>query len=387
MLAAGSAFGQLSWVHQPTGIRGRNNPPIDIELGLTGPWVNVVHLDGGAIGSEDLLGLARQFPITDQNQLGHHYFPFPAPLASIPRTVRTELSSVLGPSNLAGPSGFLPPDRTALVLRSFDPNQFDSRLFLLDPSQNSVQSFPGVHFADFRPNGELVTFTDKDFPNTVDQFVLVAAGANSLDRAVVEINNGVLYHQTVFGSSWQPPVRIATGPVDESTVEFVFVGETPTIVYVNSQQQLVATHFDNKVNDFVSSILPGGTGPPQGMSITSRGHRAAVAWMAEDDNINQDVLFVAVKDFPDEAWEVHTVCQNCVSIGSPALDVILDASLNPVVSYIDRNSQEVIVAYDPPVAVPEPTSAVLFGIGAGLLLLLSGRFRRRNAAAVERAWR
>jgi hypothetical protein len=326
---------------------------------------------------------------TQNNQLqAYSLFPFENP------NVQTNWHPI-GSSLPLGPNAWSrlmqaessPTDGFGVVLQSSFPvccgdPELD-RAFVGNSFTGLGPAMPGVRGLAYDQSGNLLAATDGLISgfNPLDEKIFDVSLSRFGDQAAVtqDFSQGTInyWQQSPLLGTWNSTTLASDNDLAGPSLDLLFdASARPHVLGVNNVNQtdnsVVAYRFDIISGTWISTVLESSTEVNNERIIdvtaaTDGSGTIGAAW------VNNGTLKYAYLDSTQiaPAWQVTTVTDTTPLGGSllswQGVGLEFDRNGLPVISYLSDNSDEIWIAYDPPIAVPEPTSlAILTLVAVGL---------------------
>jgi hypothetical protein len=368
--ALASSGGTLTWAYQLTGYRGNSS----------WPQTALAMRDGEAwpvIFSQDYSSMMIQayslYPVTN-TQTQTNWFKIGTNLATY------QSGQVL--SAATSPDG-----RVGVVVRTPNTTNYSVDTAVVGGSTNGFgTATSGVWAIAFDSYGNLVTGTASTvYPPQGVPMVDIAVSPLG-DLGVVD-QNGLYYQKSSLLGGWASQTLGLPTPTPYSDLAFDSLSRPHVVSALSgSSVTLIASDFDIGSGTWKHQTLSSTATTALGAAIAadSRGGVGA-AWVQSAGSGTYAVEYAYKIGTAD--WTVQTVTTSVYNPLTSGTDTVslqarvglaFDANDFPVISFLAGSAQNIYLAYDPPAAVPEPSTLVLAAAGGGLALLAAGRSRRRR---------
>lgn len=241
-------------------------------------------------------------------------------------------------------------------------------------------SMSGVRAIDFNTQGGLVKGTlgtIASSPSGSSPVAIVDIAVSPTGEIGVVDQEGYYYQKMAWTGAWGA-TKINQTATAFSDLAMDSLGR-PHVVSSLGTSALVASDFDVMSGCWTSQTL--GASTMLGATVAADDLGGVGAAWVQDFGSGYGKLMYAYKKDALTGWATHEV-----TAGLSASDLVTpnqrvglayDANDFPVISFV-TGCGNICLAYDPPTAVPEPSSLVLLAVGGMFMLLVVGKSRVRR---------
>lgn len=243
-------------------------------------------------------------------------------------------------------------------------------------------SMSGVRAIDFNAQGGLVKGTLGTIPSSFSPACLMDVAVSPTGETGAIDGAGNYYQKMAWTGEWAKTLQL-TSIANQAVDLTMDKSGVPHIVSLTTSSGLVASDFNVMNNCWTSQTLALSTPSSMffGATVAADDRGGVGAAWVESLGSDSGKLMYAYKKDALTGWATHVVTAGPSSSGvlsNQRVGLAFDANDFPVISFVAGSDKGIWLAYDPPSAVPEPSSLVLLAVGGMFMLLVAGKSRVRR---------